>query len=506
MQIVWFKRDLRIEDHAPLTQASAQGPFIPLYIIEPKLWAEPDYSKRQYDFLCETLKELQQDLAVRGQKLIIRVGDAESVFSDLLKQYGVQSIWSHQETGNLWTYARDRKIHAWVKKHCVIWYELPNNGVIRKLKSRNGWAVKWLKRMQKPVISPPEKLISVTIDTMPIPKPEEINIPDDGCYKRQHGGRNAALKCLQSFLHERGTFYTKEMSSPRTAYTSCSRLSTHIAFGTLSIREVFQAASLRAIEIKQDSSLPYQKAWQQAMRSFLGRLRWHCHFIQKLEDQPRIEKAYLHSAYRQLRPKSGNQDYLLAWKTGKTGYPMIDACMRSLIATGWLNFRMRAMLVSFAAYHLWLDWREFAPYLASLFVDYEPGIHYAQVQMQSGTTGINSIRIYNPIKQGIDQDPEGEFIKKWIPELINMPNTCIHTPWIYPTKMGNYPQPIVDEAQARKSAADKIYALRKPPMHQLEAQAVFEKHGSRKSGLKPTSNPLKKRIPVKNSPQKELIF
>ena len=506
MQIVWFKRDLRVEDHAPLAQAVSSGAVIPLYIMEPMLWAEPDYSKRQYDFLRETLKELQHILYLRGQELIIRTGKAEAVFSDLHEQYNVQTIWSHQETGNLWTFERDKKIHAWTQKKGITWYELPNNGVVRKLRSRNGWAAKWLKRMQKPLIPPPEKLTPVDVKTMTMPQPDQVGLLDDGCVNHQQGGRSAALICLESFLNERGTFYTKEMSSPRTAFASCSRLSAHIAFGTLSIREVFQAASLRAIEVKQCASLPYQKSWQQAMRSFLGRLRWHCHFIQKLEDQPRIEKENLHSAYRCLRPARGSKEYLEAWKVGKTGYPMIDACMRALIATGWLNFRMRAMLVSFAAYHLWLDWREFAPYLASLFVDYEPGIHYAQVQMQSGTTGINSIRIYNPIKQGIDQDPEGVFIKKWIPELIDMPHTCIHTPWIYPSKMGDYPQPLVDEAIARKSAADKIYALRKPLVHQIEANAVFEKHGSRKSGLKPTTIVIKKHNKAKKSPQKELPF
>ena len=162
--------------------------------------------------------------------------------------------------------------------------------------------------------------------------------------------------------------------------------------------------------------------------------------------------------------------------------PMIDACMRSLTATGWLNFRMRAMLMSFASYHLWLHWRKPSLHLASLFTDYEPGIHYSQSQMQSGTTGINAIRIYNPIKQGIDHDPEGIFIRKWIPELKNITTDIIHTPWKNPLLMNEYPMPIVDESKARKSASEKIYGIRKNnSTHKDTAKKIFIKHGSRKS-------------------------
>jgi deoxyribodipyrimidine photo-lyase len=119
------------------------------------------------------------------------------------------------------------------------------------------------------------------------------------------------------------------------------------------------------------------------------------------------------------------------------------------------------MLMSFASYHLWLHWRKPALHLAKLFTDYEPGIHYSQVQMQSGTTGINAIRIYNPIKQSIDQDPNGVFIRQWIPELRHIDQAFIHTPWMAPSKISDYPMPIVDEKAARKTAADKIYSVRK---------------------------------------------
>lgn len=198
-----------------------------------------------------------------------------------------------------------------------------------------------------------------------------------------------------------------------------------------------------------------------------------------------------------------NDAYLTAWQQGQTGYPMVDACMRSLIATGWLNFRMRAMLMSFASYHLWLHWRLPALHLARQFTDYEPGIHYAQAQMQSGTTGINTIRIYNPIKQSLDQDPNGVFIKRWVPELRDVPIGFIHQPWHFPDKMNGYPLPIVDEKAARQAASAKLYALRKPRQHALAAQRIVDKHGSRKSGI---IQIVPRRKPKKDPRQDEFIF
>ncbi|HBM13461.1 MAG TPA: deoxyribodipyrimidine photolyase, partial [Rhodospirillaceae bacterium] len=230
--------------------------------------------------------------------------------------------------------------------------------------------------------------------------------------------------------------------------------------------------------------------WRGSLSSFSGRLHWHCHFMQKLEDEPSLEFDEQHPAYRGIRPGTPDAHRLRAWERGETGLPFVDACMRCLHATGWMNFRMRAMLVSVASYHLWLDWRQTGHHLTRLFVDYEPGIHWPQMQMQSGTTGINTIRIYNPVKQGMDQDPDGHFVRQWIPELAVVPTAYIHHPWTWDkaaTIMDkHYPLPLIDPIEAAKEARQKIWDVRKGDAYRQTAQAIQAKHGSRKSGLKMT--------------------
>ena len=494
MNIIWFKRDLRIWDNEAFTYACEKGPIIPLYIVEPELWSQNDLSYRHYQFLMECLDDLNIDIQKLGQELIIRKGDALEILKEINKEYGISELWSHQETWNYWTFERDKKIRKWLELKNIKWNEPSQNGVIRGLKNRDGWSKIWYNKMKADKVLPPKKLKEINLKSERIPKPKDIGFDDSYSLDFQKGGRKSGQKLLHSFLKVRSKNYSKEMSSPLTAFDSCSRLSAHLSFGTLSIKEVFQATEFRKIELKE---LPKEKKGNRikSLNTFSGRLRWHCHFIQKLEDEPEIEFKNMHSSYDILRSDDFNIDFFEKWKTGNTGFPMVDACMRSLISTGWLNFRMRAMLMSFASYHLWLPWQITSRYLATLFTDYEPGIHYSQSQMQSGTTGINAIRIYNPIKQGMDHDPEGIFIKKWLPELGNVPMKNIHMPWEDAKNITDYMAPIVNETEARKAAANKIFKLRREKSHKLEADQIYIKHGSRKFRPKKIKTKIKEKRP-----------
>ncbi|MFN3972662.1 MAG: FAD-binding domain-containing protein [Gemmobacter sp.] len=475
--LVWFKRDLRIHDHPALTRAAGLGRVLPLYIVEPDYWQLPDTSARQWAFAAESLIDLREALGMAGAPLVVRVGDAVEVLARLVRQHRIARIVSHEETGNLWTYARDRRVGAWAREAGVVWEELPQTGVTRRLPTRDGWQGRRDAFASQPALPAPVALDPVPgVEPGVIPSPRALRLADDRCPHRQPGGRAQGQVLLESFLTSRGQGYRAGMSSPVTGERACSRLSPHLAMGTLSGREVEQAARARAAERPGGG-------WGGALSSFQSRLAWRDHFAQKLEDQPSIETRCLHPATEALRPRAADPARLAAWAAGETGVPFADACMRYLTATGWLNFRMRAMVVSFASYHLWLDWRATGPILARLFTDYDPGIHWPQVQMQSGTTGINTIRIYNPVKQGQEQDPTGAFTRRWLPELAGVPDAVLQEPWRWPMARGlDYPEPLIDPAVAARAARDAVWGLRKQGDFAADAARIVTRHASRADG------------------------
>jgi len=306
----------------------------------------------------------------------------------------------------------------------------------------------------------------------------DSNLPQKLRFTNRHdmqiGGRAEGLTWMNSFFEERLAFYSEYISKPEKARYGCSRLSPYFAWGCISIKEVYQ----KSIALKKLS--PYKKQ----LNAFISRLRWQAHFIQKFEMEPRIEFEAFNKGYLDIE-QPVNKTYVNAWKDGKTGYPLVDASLRAVKETGYLNFRMRSMSVSFLVHHLFQHFSTGSAWLARQFLDFEPGIHYAQFQMQAGFTGTNTIRIYNPTKNALDHDSEAVFIKKYIPELRELPTEFAIEPWkltameetLYNFKLGvDYPERIVDIRETRKLALAKLYAKRKEPLTITEKDRILKVH------------------------------
>lgn len=488
LQLVWFKRDLRVHDHEPLARAARRGPVHCLYVIEPALLQAPDSSAQHLAFVLESLRELDRDLRQHGLWLDVQVGDVIDVLATLRARHAIAMLWSHQETGNALTFARDRSVAAFCRLHGIGWQQCRQHGVVRGLPNRDDWSQRWLELMQQPVFHLPAHVQAAFPDVQSS-LPVLARLPVNGADKpaRQRGGRRAAENVLTSFWRSRMLRYRSGLSSPLSATSSCSRLSAYLAYGVLSLRAVVQWTWALQSELAADPRPGAAHALRQ-VQAFEERLHWHCHFIQKLESEWQIEQRPVHQGFIGLREEAFDPHRFACWQRGETGLPLVDACMRYLAHTGWLNFRMRAMLVSVASYQLWLHWPPLAQHLAREFLDYEPGIHYPQIQMQSGVTGINVIRLYDPIKQARDQDPQALFVRRWLPALRQVPDSYVFEPWRMPANVQqrcgvhigrDIPPPVVDPKQSLQLARERMYAWRRQLNGSSETERVLHQHGSR---------------------------
>jgi deoxyribodipyrimidine photo-lyase len=291
----------------------------------------------------------------------------------------------------------------------------------------------------------------------------------------QRGGELEGRTWLKSFIRERSNKYAQTISLPEESRFHNSRLSPYLSWGNLSVRQVHQTFKKHVV-----SDHPNRFG----IRACHQRLIWRSHFVQKFESECRMEFENINSAYNRL-DRAHDAALLERWKEGVTGFPLVDASMRCVNATGWLNFRMRAMVISFLTHYLWQHWREGAVWLGSRFLDFEPGIHYPQVQMQAASTGIHTVRVYNPIKQAKEKDPDGVFIRRWVPELAALPTQYVHQPSAAPPlelafqniELGkDYPLPMVEAKIAHKKATDALWEIKNNAETRREGRKIMKKH------------------------------
>jgi deoxyribodipyrimidine photo-lyase len=446
--IVWFRRDLRISDHAPLRRAALRGAVIPVFVFDRALLHHPETAPARVAFMLECLSALDQELRDRGGRLILRYGDPAEVLPQLLRETQAEGIYAYVDYERIYGRVRDARLNRVLADSGmkIRWFE-PSAGT-PDLMLYSDYRDFWYEEMRQERIPTPSR-VDVPEDVLnePIPTLTELALTADR-KPIPSGGTIAARQQLQEFLDEKVDRYYWQLSYPGAEATT--GLSPYLKFGAISIRECYQTAE----SLRSSDSPKVQRSRQQ----LIARLRWGSGFAQRFRYLPQLELRSLYSVFDEDGWEF-DEDLYQAWQEGQTGFPIVDAAARCLLATGgWkqLNFRSRAFYSSFLSNLLGIDWRYGALHFMRHLIDGDCPIDHYQWAMQAGVTHcVNKTwtRIYNPQQVAVDRcDPQGQFIKQWVPEVAHLSPAELGSP----PPLKNYPAPILDYRTARQRRVKQL--------------------------------------------------
>ncbi|MEO1094581.1 MAG: FAD-binding domain-containing protein [Cyanobacteria bacterium J06638_28] len=446
--VVWFRRDLRICDHEPLLRAAKRGLVIPVFIFDRALLHHPETGAGRVAFMRDCLAALAADLQSKEGRLILRSGNPVAVLPQLLRETEAEGIYAYTDCERIYGRVRDANLNQSLAQQGmkIRWFEPPAS--VPELLPYPQYRLRWFRDMAAPLVPEPEQVsVPPEIVSEPLPTLQALDhVPD-----RKHvpqGGTIAARQLLTDFLSDKSDRYYWQLSYPSAEATT--GLSPHIKFGAISVRECVQT-----IQQTTDNG---DRRIKRSHQQLIARLRWGNGFTQRFRYLPQLELRSLYSIF----DKDGwdfDEDLYQAWQVGQTGFPIVDAAARCLQATGgWqaLNFRSRAIYASFLSNLLGMDWRYGALHFMRHLIDGDCPIDHYQWAMQSGVTHCLDktwTRIYNPGQVAVDRcDPEGAFIKRWVPELAHLAPAALGNP---PPVKG-YPAPILDYRQARQRRIQQL--------------------------------------------------
>jgi deoxyribodipyrimidine photo-lyase len=455
--IWWIRRDLRLMDNQALTSAMMQADaVVPLFILDRKLLDSPRSSPERNAFLMEGLQSLDADLSKQGSYLVVREGEPSEVLRELC--YETQSEWIFAQA-DVSPYARRRDEHVGrelpLKLTPGLTIHLPDS----VLKSDGSaytvytpFSRQWRNQPHpgKPLPAPEKLTLPPSLESKIIPTLPLVNF--QGSFK---AGESEAQNRIETFISSRIFHYDFQRDRLDKDGSSC--LSPYLRFGMISARQAYWMAYEAGATGRDRGGYNGVEAW-------INELIWREFYASILYYFPAVAQTAFQPKYRKLHWREDPAGFN-AWTEGRTGYPIVDAAMRQLNSTGWMHNRARMITASFLVKDLLINWRLGEAYFMRHLLDGDPAANNGGWQWVAGT-GTDAapyFRIFNPILQAKKFDPHGNYVRRWLPELVEVPEMYIHSPWMMPESIQSqvrcrigidYPSPIVEHAMARQRAID----------------------------------------------------